>query len=447
METVNPTAWISPSFSCIQNEQGKQIYMVSHVAFQEIAQAIQTPFYLYDLHTIENQYQALSHAFHACGIQIYYSVKANTSLAIVDVLQALGSGLEIASEGELAVAKLLKVNPKKVSFAGPVKTDRALKEAIQYGVGMIHGESIEEFSRIDGIAKKLGVIQTVGIRVNPIKEVAEAGGLMGGGPRKFGIDEELLTAEVIYKIRSLHNIRLAGLHVFSATQMLSEKVFLENFQNICDIAEKLHALYPIQAIDFGGGLGIPYHQAEKPLPLASLSKKIQKIVMQYSFIGKNNIKLFIEPGRFLVGASGIYVTQVNNVKKSRGRNMILVDGGIHHLLRPALFPGTTAHPIYNISQIQKPATKLYDIGGALCTSLDFLGKDIKLPVTEVGDFLGVYNTGAYGWSESMPYFLSHSTPAEIAVYHGEYTVIRDQLSAKDFVHNQRIAKRRGRKKI
>src|SRR6266571_237851 len=327
----DPT-WISKRFAVDSQTNN---FIIDRVPVERIAQEVPPPFFVYAAGDIQDRYQALSAALNSHGIAIYFSMKANSSLAVVTGLRQLGSGLEIASIGELEVAKAVGADPKKVSFAGPVKTQEELEAAIDYGVGTINVESEREFERINEIAGQKGKKQRVGIRVNHDKEVADDGGLMGGGAQKFGIDVDKLTPEFIAKITQLPNIDLAGIHIVAATQMLNVEAFLNNLKNVCNVARKLNDFFPIRYIDFGGGLGIPYAPDQPELPLDMISHVIGKTLSEYSFLRDNKTELYVEPGRYLTGPSGVYISRVDHIKESRNVRYVLVDGGLHHMMRTA----------------------------------------------------------------------------------------------------------------
>jgi diaminopimelate decarboxylase len=431
--------WISEQFG-VAKHNGKSVFTISGVSIEDIVKKVPPPFYVYDAATIRNQYKSFHAAVSSQGIEIYYSVKPNSSLAVVDGLRSLGAGLEIASLGELEIVKKLQADPKKVSFAGPVKTTEELEGAIAYGIDTINVESEHEFYRINDIANKLGKKQRVGIRVNPIKEVKGGGVIMGGGPKKFGIDVELLTEDFIKKILALPNISLEGVHVYAATQILDLQTFVEHLRSICEIAEKLNQFFQIKYVNFGGGFGIPYTQEQKELPVNEIAKKLGHMLKDFPFLKKNNTRLFVEPGRFLVGTSGIYVTKVDHVKTSRGLMHVMVDGGWHHMSRPSPDMPFSAHPIYNLSCIKEPMQITYDIAGSLCTPIDLLGKKVLLPSTKAGDLLGIFNAGAYGRGASPLEFLSHGTPAEVLVGNRKFEVIRKAEHPREFLKNQSVPK-------
>lgn len=435
MVRAEAPGWINSRFEVAQQE-GRAEFRIGGVPINEIAAAVNPPFYVYDAGIIQSQFEGLKRALDPHNINIYYSVKANTSLAVVNGLYQMGAGLEVASEGELLVAQRVEADPSHVSFAGPVKTDRELSIALDLGIGTINVESLREFERINALAAVRGIKQKVGIRVNPPYEVEGAGAHMGGGSKKFGFDEEQLTDGFVQRIRFLPNIDLQGVHVFAATQMLNTNAFLANIQHVCETAERLNASFPVRYVDFGGGLGIPYNTDQQQLPLDEISQRIGDTLKKFSFLQENSTALYVEPGRFLVGPSGIYVTRVDNVKESRGETMVLVDGGVHQMLRPAPQFGFGSHPIFNLSKAGEPIDRLVNVGGSLCTSVDFLGKKVMLTRTEPGDLIGVFNAGAYGWSESMPFFLSHGRPAEVLVGNGRFVVIREAVSPSEYLKGQ-----------
>ncbi len=406
-------------------------FSISGIFVNDIAKAVGTPFYVYDAQTIKRQYSRLRNALPK-DFDIFYAMKANPNLAIVRLLSNLGTGVEVASRGELLACQRLGVDPKNIVFAGPAKTDEDLKTAIDMGIYSINAESVGEMKRISEIAEGMDKTVNVEIRVNPEFEIEGAELNMGGGPKKFGIDSEKI-GEALEEAMLLPGIVLQGLHIFAASGILDPGAFLKNMENTFEIAKSMNEYFQVKSIDVGGGLGIPY-KGENDLDLSGLKPDVSNLVSKYPFIKENNTRLIIEPGRYLVGQSGIYVTKVVDFKESRGKRYILVDGGIHHLMRPALFGAS--HPIFNLSREGNGSE--YDIAGCLCTSVDILAKSVAMPKPEQGDLIGVFCAGAYGFTEGMPLFLSHDIPAEVLVHKNKFSIIRDKVPAEKSFDNQHV---------
>lgn len=404
-------------------------YIFDGVSLKNIAQDYGTPCFIYSANSIRNSYNLLRKSLPE-NMKIFYSMKANTNLSIIKILNELGAGMEIASKGELAVCKELGIAGDKIIFAGPGKGDEELREAIEYGIYSINVESLNEMKRVNDIAKDIGKVQRINFRINPDTELS--GDItMGGGPMKFGFDEERIP-EISKALQGLENVSLKGVHVFSATQLLNPEKVIENIRLALRIAKKCGEFFDVEDIDIGTGLGIPYSKEDSDIDLSNLREKILKLLDEFGSGEKNFI---METGRFLVGSSGIYVSEVLDKKESRGKNFVIVRGGINHFLRPALIGKN--HEVISVTSKENESEKV-DIGGQLCTSLDFIATDVNLKKVSVGDLVGVLQAGAYGYSESMPLFLSHPLAKEILVDNGESFVIRETMDATDFMLKQRV---------
>lgn len=403
---------------------------ISGIDAESIIKEIGTPLFLYDAETIKDRYTYLRENMPE-EVDIFYAMKANPNLAVVKLLASLGAGVEVASEGELYACEKVGINPGDIVFAGPSKTDLDIAKAVDMGIYALNAESLGEIKRINAIAATRNKVMDVELRINPEFEVAGAAVNMGGGSKKFGIDSESVEA-VIENVSSLANVRLQGIHIFAATGIQDSAGFLSNLENCFRLAREVNEnSFKVLSIDIGGGIGIPYSDEDSELSIEGISSKISDLISKYTFIKENGTRIIAEPGRFLVGQSGIYVTKVIDRKHSRGRDYLLVDGGAQHLLRPALLG--KAHPTFNILKKQETFVP-FDVGGSLCTSIDFLGKDIQLPENSgEGDFLGVFCSGAYGYTESMPFFLSHDVAPEVLVHNGRYDVIRPRMDMKSIV--------------
>ena len=361
------------------------------------------PFFIYDLEKIKKNFTILRESLPE-NFRIYYSMKANSNVNIVKFLYTLGCGIEIASGGELKTAIKVGVPPKEIIFAGPGKSDEEIFQALKCGIKLINVESFNELSRVNEIAKSLNRVQDVNIRINPRFKIEESTLQMGGDAQKFGVDVERVK-DLKKILFDLKNINLVGIHVFAATQILNHSLIAKNFENIVKTAQTISTALKrdLSFIDMGSGLGIPYSKNERGIELKELKWALKSVIDRAQL--KSDTSFLIETGRFLVGESGYYVTQVIDKKISRDKTFVICNGGINHLLRTALI--NTTHPIAVIQRNAGRGFERVTIGGPLCTSLDFFAKDVTLPLIEIGDYIVIKNSGAYGYTESMPYFLSH----------------------------------------
>lgn len=277
----------------------------------------------------------------------------------------------------------------------------------------------------------------VELRINPEFEIAGVAVSLGGGSKKFGMDTEQVDG-IITKVLTYKNIRLQGIHIFAGTGIKNSEGFLSNLENCFRLAKDINDRhFKIESIDVGGGISIPYGDDDPEFQIDGLKEKITKLIDKYPFIRSNGTRIIAEPGRYLVGQSGVYITKVIDRKHSRGREYLLVDGGAQHLLRPALIG--VSQPTFNISKLNSSNNSTFDVGGSLCTSIDFLGKDLTLPSnSDQGDYIATFCSGAYGYNESMPFFLSHDIAGEVLIYNKKYSIIRPMIEIKEMVDKQSI---------
>ena len=408
---------------------------VSQVSVDDIVEQTGSPVFIYDAQTIIDTYTYLREHLPE-QVDIFYATKANPHLAVMTLLKGLGAGMEVASHGELIRCEKIGADPQNIVFAGPSKTNADITKAVEMGIYSINAESLGELGRINEIALAHGKKMPVELRVNPQFEVAGAAVNMGGGSKKFGIDSEQIYGVITQVQKNMPGVELHGLHIYAGTGITEQEGFLKNMANVFEQAQIMNRQFPIKSIDIGGGLGIPYSDGDKPLSIDGISERMNQLFEQYSFIRENDARIIIEPGRYIVGQSGIYVSTIEDLKHSRGKDYVLVDGGVHHLLRPPLIGGG-GHPVMNISQLGESLDSVADVGGSLCTSIDFLGYDIKLPgSTARDDLIGTFCSGAYGYTESMPWFLSHDVPAEVLVNNGSFDIITPPIKVEEYISNQ-----------
>jgi diaminopimelate decarboxylase len=403
-----------------------------------LAKAHGTPLYVYDAAIFEAKYKKLRQALPA-QVDIFFAIKSNPSLAVVNLFRSLGAGVDLASLGELYTALKAGVTPQKIVFTGPSKTEGEIEAAIKSNIFAINAESERELERIDRIARAYGKKFPIGLRLNVGFAPKERTTVIGGtAPQKFGIDV-VRALEALKLAKGLRNVELIGIHIFNASQVLDAKAMINNAENIFATAFELSqkANVDLKYIDMGGGLGIPYTEEERELDVTLFGKGLAEILARYTAKGlPKNLRVLLEPGRYLTAEAGVYLTRVIDIKESRGQHFVLVDGGVHHLLRPTWFP--TGHPVRVVNKFNQEARMTYSIGGPLCTALDYLAKNVMLPPLEVGDLLAVFDVGAYGFTESMPYFLSHATPAEVMMLSSKDYLIRPRLTPEEYLQSQSV---------
>jgi diaminopimelate decarboxylase len=383
-----------------------------------LAGAHDTPFYLYDLAVVERRVAALRAAL-PDRFRLAYAIKANPHPAVLERMASLGLGADVASGGELARVIAAGFAADRVVFTGPGKRDAELASAVAAGVGLTTVESPGELRRLDSIAAAAGRRVPILLRrsldpsVGPAAETTRIIGDAGAG--KFGMDDDDLRASARFAMDSPW-LELRGIHAFGASNVLDAGAVVRHVEQTmafgCDLALELG--FTLRTIDVGGGLGIPYSDEAAALDLRVLGDGLDELRRAWDVDPITaETEVLTEPGRFLVGPAGVYVTRVVDTKRVRGRAIAIVDGGINHLLRPALVgqPQRIRRPGPDAVAEAEPVT----IAGPLCTGLDILARDLPIGMPEVGELLAVLDAGAYGYTESMPLFLSRPLPAEVVV--------------------------------
>ncbi len=330
---------------------------VAGVSVGALAKKYGTPAFIYSSKVLGEKLDALRRALPP-QFSVSYSVKANPNQAVLRYFLSRGCGLEVASAGELAKAIEAGCPPDRILFAGPGKTEAELEFALSRGSVEIHLESLTEAKRIAEISRRLGVRANVAIRVNPAGD-AEGGAMrMGGRPAPFGVDEEALD-EVLDVLLADRSLEFRGIHLFTGTQILGSSVLVSQYRHGIGIARRVvqRVGHPLHTVDFGGGLGIPYFPHESELDLAALQSGLAELFAglqaDTAFAGT---RFLVEPGRFLVGEAGIYITRVNDIKVSRGKKFLILDGGMHHHLAASGNLGQTssASPLSFLSHPAPP---------------------------------------------------------------------------------------------
>jgi len=379
------------------------------------AQMGDNPFYAYDRHVIDAQLGKLRGAMPK-GLHIHYAMKANPMPELVNYLAQHSDGLDVASGGELQVALASGIEPGLISFAGPGKSEAELILAIQNGV-TINMESEGEMARIAALAERLEITPRVAIRVNPDFELKASGMKMAGGPKPFGVDAERVP-DMLANLAALP-LHFRGFHIFCGSQNLRAEAIIEAQTNTFELAFRLaeHAPSPVQWLNIGGGLGVPYFPGEERLDLSAISNNLAEL-LEKSAKMLPNAEIVMELGRYLVAEAGIYVCRIVDRKVSRGETFLITNGGLHHHLAVSGNFGQVIRKNYPVcigNRVSAPEREVVNIVGPLCTPLDILADKMELPEADVGDLVVVFQSGAYGYTASPHQFLSHPPPVETLV--------------------------------
>ncbi len=399
----------------------------------DLAEWFGTPAYVYDLDVVGRQVAALRAALPA-RFDLAYAVKANPNLAVLRHLAAMGLGADVASGGELRHVVRAGFDPSRVVMTGPGKRDEELSAAVATGVRVVTVESVGELRRLARLAEGAGRRQPILLRA-AVTDAArlERVRLVGDdGAGKFGMDMADLRIAAAEGVASPW-LDPIGLHAFGASNVTDATALAMHVEAAVETSKALarEAGFGLRLVDAGGGLGIPYEASEAELDVAALGAQLAALSTRMDDDpATRETRLLLEPGRFLVGPAGAYLTRVLERKQVGGHYVVIVDGGIHHVLRPALVGQehrvrvlTGAGAGLSAGPNRLPVT----VAGPLCSGLDVFAQAAVMALPDPGDLMAVLDVGAYGATESMPLFLSHPMPPEIAVRAGQAWVARPRI--------------------
>ncbi|MHA4871531.1 pyridoxal-dependent decarboxylase, exosortase A system-associated [Duganella sp. PWIR1] len=374
-----------------------------------------TPFYAYEREHIQSRVALLRNSL-PTAMHLHYAIKANPMPALVQMMGTLVDGFDVASGGELKTALDAGMPPSRISFAGPGKSNGELRSAIAAGV-LLHLESEDEMERAARIGELLGLTPRVAVRVNPEFELKSAGMKMAGGARQFGVDAERVPS-MLRRMAAL-GLDFHGFHLFCGAQNLSATAIGEAQRMCVQLALRLagHAPAPMRVLNIGGGFGVPYFPGERALDLAAVAEGLHELERVLS-LESPNTQLVLELGRYLVAEAGVYVCRVLERKLSHGQVFVITDGGMHHHLAASGNFGQVIRKNYPVAignRMQGGAREVATVVGPLCTPLDTLADSMELARVEPGDFVVVFQSGAYGLTASPTGFLSHPLPVEVLV--------------------------------
>lgn len=372
-------------------------------------------FYAYDRRVVRRQVEKFRAAIPA-RIKLHYAIKANPYPALVHAMTGLVDGFDVASQREMLLALQTGMPVRDISFAGPAKREPELAAAIAAGV-TLHIESELELQRAIDAGARCGIAPKIAFRVNPAFELKASGMKMGGGPKQFGIDEERLL-ELLPQL-DYDRFSFRGFHIFWGSQNLSSDAIVEAHDKTFELAQALvdAAPAPVRMINVGGGFGVPYFPGERRLELAPIGANLATLLARYPALAE--IELIMELGRYLVAEAGVYASRITDKKASRGHVFLMTSGGLHHHLANSGNFGQVLRKNYPVAIGNKMSgshpSEVVTAVGPLCTPLDTLADKMALADPQVGDWLVVFQSGAYGATASPQDFLGHPHVAEIVV--------------------------------
>lgn len=399
-----------------------------NVSVSAIADAVGTPFYLYSRATLERHFRAFDAAFAGARRLVCFSAKANSSMAVLALLRAMGAGLDIVSGGELYRGLAAGFSPDRIVYSGVGKRPDEIDEALGAGIRMFNVESLGELRCLDQRAAAMGKTAPVAIRVNPDVDPGTHPYISTGLKKnKFGLDVE--TAVEAYALAGqLPHLEVVGIDCHIGSQITQVAPFGDALASLLNLVDRLRETgLAIRYLDMGGGLGIPYGEETPPHP----EEYAQTVV---AAIQGRDLELILEPGRVIVGNAGILVTRVLYNKAGEAKHFVVVDAGMNDLVRPTLYDAY--HAIWPV-QKRSAKTITADVVGPICETGDFLAMDRNIEAPVEGDLLGVMSAGAYGFTMSSNY-CSRLRAAEVMVDGDHFEPVRKREAYEALTTGERI---------
>jgi diaminopimelate decarboxylase len=399
------------------------------VALADIAAEFGTPTYVYSRATIERHYKAFAEAAPSRDLLVCYAVKANSNIALLNLLARLGSGFDIVSEGELRRVLQAGGDAKKVVFSGVGKSVTEIEFALQTGIKCFNVESIPELERIQQVASRLNIIAPISIRVNPDIDAKTHPYISTGlKANKFGID--INDALAMYQqADAASHLKVCGVDCHIGSQLTETQPFLDALDKLLALIDKLAAVgIYLSHIDIGGGLGVPYDGETPPHPAEYAAKVVEKLAAY------PQLSVIFEPGRAIMANAGVLLTKVEYLKPGQEKHFAIVDAAMNDLIRPALYSAWQS--IIAVQQKPHVPAVTYDVVGPVCETGDFLGKDRALAL-EPGDLLVVRSAGAYGFTMSSNYN-SRPRAAEVLVDGDRSYLVRQREQWQDLWRGEQL---------
>jgi len=388
-------------------------FFIENTSVLSIVKKNKTPFYLYSENKIKENFLNFAKTFRNINPLICFAAKANTNLTIMRILGKLGSGADVVSGGELLKALKAGIKANKIVFSGVGKTEDELKLAIRKKILLINVESESEAILIDKIGKKINKVVSIGFRINPNVDAKTHKKISTGkAENKFGLS--IKNFSFFYKsIKQFKNLKIDAISVHIGSQILSDTPYKKTLDVLSKVIRDLNI--KLKYVDLGGGFGIKYSKKDKQVNLNNYAKLV------YDFKKKLNCNIIFEPGRYLVGNTGILVSKIQYIKKGLNKNFVIIDAGMNDFMRTALYDAS--HDIVPIVKANKKGPKTIEFVGPICETSCKFTKYKKYQKIKEGDFVAITNAGAYGSSLSSNY---NTKPliAEILASKNNFKIIR-----------------------
>ena len=398
------------------------------VALDTLAATHGTPAYVYSRDAIERAYLAYANALQGRDALICYAVKANSNIALLNLLARLGAGFDIVSGGELERVLRAGGEPGKIVFSGVGKQADEIRRALEVGIFCFNIESDAELDRVNAVALEAGQVARVSFRVNPDVDAGTHPYISTGlKENKFGIDIDQAVG-VYRRAAALPGIEVVGMDCHIGSQLTEISPFLDALDRLLQLIDRLQAEgIHIAHLDLGGGLGVCYTDETPPAPDVFIASMLERV-------GNRPLQLIFEPGRSIVANAGVLLTRVEFLKQTGEKNFAIIDAAMNDLIRPALY--SAYQEIIPLSLRDEGESRYWDLVGPICETGDFLGKDRKLNL-EAGDLLAVCSAGAYGFVMASNYN-SRPRPVELMVDDNQVFVIREREKISDLMQGEQL---------
>lgn len=396
------------------------------VSLSRIAEEIGTPTYVYSRDALERAYLGYAEALKGRDALVCYAVKANSNIAVLNILARLGAGFDIVSLGELERVLRAGGDPAKTVFSGVGKQAHEIKRALEVGIHCFNIESDAELDRVNAVAAELDVVAPVSFRVNPDVDARTHPYISTGlKENKFGIEIDQALA-VYRRASALDHVEVVGIDCHIGSQLTELSPFLDALDRLLVLIDQLAAEgIALRHLDLGGGLGVCYTDEEPPTPAQYIEAVVERL-------GDRPLGLILEPGRSIAANAGVLLTRVEFLKQTGEKNFAIIDGAMNDLIRPALY--SAYQEIVPVALREEGESRAWDLVGPVCETGDFLGKERQLNL-QPGDLLAVCSAGAYGFVMASNYN-TRPRPAEVIVDDNAYSVVRKRESLADLMRGE-----------